>query len=75
MSSEPKPLPRSPCNPWPRRHLFLGAAWCLLGIVATCGSLSLAKSNGTYVVAWGAVLGGGAEFFYGVWQCRAKRIP
>jgi hypothetical protein len=50
------------------RDMAIGAVICIIGIVVTVGTLSAARSNGggSYVVAWGAILFGAAQFLRGV---------
>ena len=49
-----------------RKHLLAGAAWCLGGAAVTWATMANAKSGGTYVVAWGAIIAGGIELIYGL---------
>jgi hypothetical protein len=50
------------------RDMGIGAVICIIGIVVTVGTLSAARSGGggSYVVAWGAILFGAAQFLRGV---------
>jgi hypothetical protein len=50
------------------KNMLYGALWCIGGIVVTVATLSAASSGGTYVVAWGAVIFGGLQFFQGLYQ-------
>jgi hypothetical protein len=56
------------------RNMIFGALWCFGGIVVTALTLSAASATGggMYVVAWGAILFGVAQFFRGVIQ-KVKR--
>jgi hypothetical protein len=51
-----------------RKNMLYGALWCVGGTVVTAVTLSMASSGGTYVVAWGAILFGGIQFFKGLYQ-------
>jgi hypothetical protein len=48
------------------KDMLYGALWCIGGIVVTVATLSAASGGGTYVVAWGAILFGGIQFFRGL---------
>jgi hypothetical protein len=50
------------------RNVFVGAAWCVGGIVVTALTYQLASGGGTFVVAWGAILFGGIQFLRGLGQ-------
>jgi hypothetical protein len=51
------------------RNMLVGALWCIGGVVVTAATYSAVKeSGGTYIVAWGAILFGGIQFFRGVFQ-------
>ena len=46
--------------------MLYGALWCIGGIVVTVATMSAASGGGTYVVAWGAIVFGGIQFFRGL---------
>ena len=60
-------------DPWPRRHLLIGAAWFVLGLVVTVGSIRAVGPGGSYLIAWGALGGGLFEVSLGVWQLFTSR--
>lgn len=49
-----------------RKDMVRGGLWCGLGIVVTIGSYAMASGGGHYVVAWGAIIFGGIQFFRGL---------
>ncbi len=50
-------------------NMMIGGIVCLLGIVVTVGScLAAGEGGGRYVIAWGAILWGGIQFFRGLTQ-------
>jgi len=52
-----------------RRNMIVGGFWLFGGLAVTVAALSAAASSpggGSYVVAWGAILFGGLQFFRGV---------
>lgn len=54
-----------------RKNMAIGAIVCIIGLVVTIGSYSAAAASstgGSYVVAWGAVIFGGTQFFRGLSQ-------
>ena len=52
------------------RNMVLGPLVCLAGIAVTLLTWSLSWATGVYVIAWGAVVGGIAQFFRGLRQHR-----
>ncbi len=47
--------------------MMMGAVICIIGLVVTIATYSAAsKGGGTYIVAFGAILGGGYRFFKGM---------
>jgi hypothetical protein len=47
--------------------MLFGALWCIGGIVVTAATYSAVKdTGGTYIVAWGAIIFGGYQFFKGL---------
>jgi hypothetical protein len=51
------------------RSMAIGALFCIGGIIVTAATYNAAASNpggGRYVVAWGAVIFGGLQFFRGL---------
>jgi predicted RNA-binding Zn-ribbon protein involved in translation (DUF1610 family) len=54
------------------RNMMIGGVICLIGIFATLATLSLATQagGGRYVIAWGAVVFGGIQFFRGWMQSK-----
>jgi hypothetical protein len=52
-----------------RKNMLYGALWCIGGIVVTALSYqAAANAGGKYVLAWGAILFGGIQFFRGMIQ-------
>jgi hypothetical protein len=53
-----------------RKNMLYGALWCIGGIVITALSYQAAVNGGggKYVLAWGAILFGGIQFFRGMIQ-------
>jgi hypothetical protein len=53
-----------------RKNMLYGALWCIGGIVVTALSFQAAANagGGKYVLAWGAILFGGIQFFRGMIQ-------
>ncbi len=51
------------------KNMAFGALWCIGGIAVTAFTYSAAsEGGGSYVVAWGAILFGGIQFFRGMMQ-------
>lgn len=50
------------------KNMGYGALWCIGGIVVTLGTYSAASGGGRFMVAWGAILFGGIQFFRGLFQ-------
>lgn len=49
--------------------MWVGGVICLVGIVITVGSfLAAGEGGGRYVIAWGAIIFGGIQFFRGLAQ-------
>jgi hypothetical protein len=53
-----------------RRNMAIGGLICVVGLLITIATYSAAASGGggRYVIAWGAVVAGGIQFFRGVRQ-------
>ncbi|MBL8796586.1 MAG: hypothetical protein JNM56_21980 [Planctomycetia bacterium] len=53
-----------------QRNMLYGALWFIGGLLVTAATFSFATGagGGTYVVAWGAMLGGAIQFFRGLSQ-------
>ena len=49
-------------------NMWIGGLICLVGIVVTVGSCLASADGGRYVVAWGAIVFGGIQFFRGLTQ-------
>jgi len=50
------------------RAMGMGALICIIGLAVTfCTYSSVAKGGGTYVVAYGAIIGGALQFFRGLY--------
>ena len=66
-----------------RKNMLYGALWCIGGTVITALSYQAAVNagGGKYVLAWGAIVFGGIQFFRGMiqsrgrWQITAIRFP
>jgi hypothetical protein len=54
-----------------QKNIVYGALWFIGGLVVTLGSYTLAKNagGGMYLVTSGALVWGGVQFLYGVYQC------
>ncbi len=48
------------------RDMIMGAIICFIGILITIGTASAARSGGTYVVAYGAIIVGAIQFLRGL---------
>ncbi len=48
------------------KDILYGALWCIGGIAVT--ALTYSGGGGRYVVAWGAILFGGIQFFKGLFN-------
>ncbi len=55
-----------------QRNMVIGGIVCLIGIVITLGTMSAAMQSGggQYIIAWGAVVFGGFQFFRGWMQSK-----
>ena len=54
-----------------RRDMAIGGVVCVIGIIVTAVTYSIASSGssgGTYYVAWGAILFGAIQFFKGLFN-------
>lgn len=50
-------------------NMWMGGIICLLGTVMTVGSfMAASEGGGRYIIAWGAILFGGIQFFRGLSQ-------
>ncbi|HYH05212.1 MAG TPA: hypothetical protein VEC37_19140 [Bacillota bacterium] len=47
------------------KDMIFGGLWCVGGLIVTVLTYSAASGGGRYVVAWGAILFGGIQFFRG----------
>jgi hypothetical protein len=57
----------SPGRAAANRNMLVGGLWCVGGIVVSVATYSAASSGGgSYVVAWGAIIFGGIQFFRGL---------
>jgi hypothetical protein len=61
-------LPDPPARAMANRNMLVGGLWCVGGILVTGYTLAASSGpgGGTYVVAWGAILFGGIQFFRGL---------
>lgn len=48
------------------KHLLVGGVVCLIGVGVTVGSFVAAKPGGVFLLAWGPIVFGGLEAFYGL---------
>jgi len=48
------------------KHLMVGGLVCLVGIGITVGSYMLTEPGGYFMLAWGPIVFGGMEAFYGI---------
>ena len=51
-----------------KKHMIYGALWAIGGTIVTAATYSAASGGGKYVVAWGAIVFGVIQFFYGLSQ-------
>lgn len=51
-----------------KRNMVIGGVVCAIGIAVTVATYMAASGGGTYVVAWGAIVFGGIQFFKGLAQ-------
>ena len=51
-----------------KKDMLYGALWCIGGIVVTLLTYSAASEGGTFIIAWGAIVFGGSQFFRGLLQ-------
>ena len=51
-------------------NMWIGGAICLLGLVVIIGSLMASREGGGYIIAYGAILWGGIQFFRGLAQSK-----
>jgi len=66
-SPVPPPLPESPARAAAEKRMIWGAIWCILGIAVTgITYVSALSAGGSYIVAWGAIVFGGIQFFQGL---------
>lgn len=49
-----------------KKDMLYGGLWFFGGLIVTLVSLSAASGGGTYVVAYGAIIFGGIQFFRGL---------
>jgi hypothetical protein len=49
-------------------NMICGGLISVGGLGVTIGTLVAAEAGGSYVIAWGAILCGGAQFLYGLMQ-------
>ena len=55
-----------------QKNMLYGALWFIGGTAVTIITLAAASEGGTYVVAWGAIVFGGIQFFRGLYQYQAN---
>jgi hypothetical protein len=48
------------------KQMAIGGVICIVGLVITIGTYQAAQGGGRYVVAWGAIIFGGFQFFRGL---------
>ena len=61
-----------------KRHMIFGAMLWLAGVLIVGGSYAAASANktdGRYIIAWGAMIIGAGRFLYGVVKLRASKRP
>lgn len=51
-----------------QRNMLIGGVICLIGLAVTAVSFMAAQGGGGFILAWGAILFGGIQFFRGVAQ-------
>jgi hypothetical protein len=51
-----------------QKNMLYGALWCIGGLIVTAVTFQAAAGGGSYVIAWGAILFGGIQFFRGLMQ-------
>lgn len=50
------------------KDMLYGALWCIGGTVVTVVTYSAASGGGRYMIAWGAIIFGGIQFFKGLYN-------
>ena len=50
------------------KHMAMGGAICLIGLVITIGTIQAAEGDGRFVIAWGAIVFGSLQFLRGLLQ-------
>ena len=60
--------PENPARTLAERRMLFGALWCIGGVFVTAITYMAASGpgGGTYIVAWGAIVFGGIQFFRGL---------
>jgi hypothetical protein len=56
----------SPQRTSAEKRMLNGSLWCGGGIFVTVITYAMSANGGTYVVAWGAIVFGGLQFFQGL---------
>jgi hypothetical protein len=51
-----------------KRNMVIGGLICLAGIAITLGTMASASGGGQVIIAWGAIVFGGIQFFRGFMQ-------
>jgi hypothetical protein len=51
-----------------KKNILYGALWCGGGTAVTAATYAAAQGGGTYVITWGAIMVGGIQFVYGIFQ-------
>ena len=62
LSKQIKQAKQSKAN----KNMLYGALWCVGGTVVTAATYSAASGGGKYVIAWGAIIFGAAQFIKGL---------
>jgi hypothetical protein len=47
------------------KHMLIGAGLFVLGVAITAGTYTMASEGGSYVITYGLVISGAADFIYG----------
>ena len=50
------------------KNILFGALWLVGGFIVTAATYEMARNGGSYVLAWGAMLGGGLQLLCGIIQ-------
>jgi hypothetical protein len=58
-----------------KKRIWVGAAWCVGGLLVTVISMAAASNGGTYLLAWGAIIFGAYDMIRGLVAWAGNREP